>query len=46
MIVPESATPRVMPASRPTEASEAGLPDTAELVIGGLMVPWAMPKSR
>src|SRR5215467_9009243 len=42
-IVPEIATPRAVPVCRPTEASEAatpaieaGIPETAELVIGGL----------
>ncbi len=52
-IVPEIATPRVVPVCRPPEASEAatpaieaGIPETAELVIGGLMVPRAMPNSR
>lgn len=52
-IVPEIATPSAMPVCRPTEASEAatpaietGIPETAELVIGGLMVPTAMPNIR
>lgn len=52
-IVPEIATPRVVPVCRPVEANEvatpaieAGIPETAVLVIGGLMVPWAMPNSR
>lgn len=45
--------PRVMPICRPVEADEAatpaieaGIPETAVLVIGGLMVPWKMPNSR
>lgn len=52
-IAPEIATPRVVPVCRPTEASEAatpaidvGIPEIAELVIGGLTVPRAMPNSR
>jgi hypothetical protein len=52
-IAPEIATPRVVPVCRPTEASEAatpaievGIPEIAELVIGGLMAPRAMPNSR
>ncbi len=52
-IVPEIAMPRVMPICRPVEANEAatpaieaGIPETAVLVIGGLMVPWKMPNSR
>ena len=52
-IVPEIATPRAVPVWRPVEASEAatpaiepGIPETAELVIGGLMVPRAMPNNR
>jgi hypothetical protein len=51
-IVPEIATPRVVPACRRAEATaaatpviEAGIPETAELVIGGLMVPRKMPNS-
>jgi len=51
-IVPEIATPRVVPVCRPAEANEAatpaietGIPETAELVIGGLTVPSAMPNS-
>ena len=43
----------VMPICRPVEANEAatqaieaGIPETAVLVIGGLMVPWKMPNSR
>jgi hypothetical protein len=52
-IVPEIATPRVVPVCRPAEASEAatpaierGIPETAVLVIGGLTVPRNMPNSR
>ena len=46
MIVPEIATPRAMPVCRPVEARdvatpamERGMADTAELLIGALMVP-------
>jgi len=51
-IVPEIATPRVVPVCRPAEASEVatpaierGMPETAVLVIGGLTVPRKMPNS-
>ena len=51
-IVPEIATPRAVPVCRPAEASEAatpaierGIPETAELVIGGLTVPRKTPNS-
>ena len=51
-IVPEIATPRVVPVCRPAEASdvatpaiERGMPETAVLVIGGLTVPRKMPNS-
>jgi hypothetical protein len=52
-IVPAIATPRVVPVCRPAEATEAatpaieaGIPDTAVLVIGGFTVPRKMPNSR
>jgi hypothetical protein len=52
VIVPAIATPRVVPACRPVEASEEavpaierGIPETAVLVIGGLTVPRKMPNS-
>ena len=52
-IVPEIATPSVVPVCRPAEASEAatpaierGIPETAVLVIGGLTVPRKTPNSR
>ena len=52
-IVPEIATPRVVPVCRPAEANEAatpvierGIPETAVLVIGGLTVPRKTPNSR
>src|SRR5690348_6611462 len=53
MIVPEMATPRVVPAWRPVEASEParpaierGIPEIAELVIGGFTAPRKIPNSR
>lgn len=53
MTVPETATPSVVPAWRPVEASEPaspaidrGIPEIAELVTGGLTVPRKTPNSR
>jgi hypothetical protein len=53
MMVPEIATPSVAPAWRPVEASEPaspaierGIPEIAELVIGGLTAPRKTPNSR
>src|SRR5258705_463794 len=52
-IVPEIATPRVVPVWRPAEASEVatpaierGIPETAVLVIGGVTVRGKSPKNR
>jgi hypothetical protein len=53
MTDPDIATPRVIPTWRlvdataaATPAIETGIPETAEVVIGGLIVPLKMPKSR
>lgn len=50
---PDTATPRVVPTIRladatevATPAIETGLPETAEVVIGGLVVPSPIPKTR
>jgi hypothetical protein len=51
--LPDTATPRVVPAwwlvdatEAATPAIETGIPETAEVVIGGLIVPSPIPKSR
>jgi hypothetical protein len=52
-IVPDIATPKVVPVCRPEEASEVatpvierGIPETAVLVIGGLTVARKTPNSK
>jgi hypothetical protein len=53
MIVPETATPSVVPAWRPVDASEPaspaidrGIPEIAVFVIGGLTAPRKTPNTR